>query len=85
MAETPLGTRTQDPSSTTVTSANGVDSSPASSEPADDAESLRGVVALPYKRDILFADEVTLDPDKLPRWKPQIVVDERRLFADDHE
>jgi hypothetical protein len=85
MAETPVETRAQDPPSPTVTSAKGVDSSLASAAQDDDAECLRGVITLPYQRDILFADEVMLAPDKLPRWKPQIIFDERRLFDDHHE
>jgi hypothetical protein len=86
MAETPVETRTEDRMPTpAVTSANGADSAPAVPEEADDAERLRGVVALPYQRDILFTDEVTLATDPLPRWQPQIIVDERRLFDEDHE
>jgi hypothetical protein len=52
---------------------------------ADEAERLRGVVALPYPREILFTDEVALATDQLPRWHPQIIVDERRLLDDEHE
>ena len=86
MAETPMGTRAEDRTqSPAVTSANGSHSLPAFPEPADDAERLRGVVALPYQRDILFTDEVALATDQLPRWQPQIIVDARRHFDDDHE
>jgi hypothetical protein len=87
MAETPMGTRAEDrmqaPAAIPV---NGLGSSPARPEQDDDVERLRGTVALPHDRDILFADEVELDPGKLPRWRPHIIVDESRLFDDDdHE
>ena len=51
----------------------------------EDAERLRGVVALSHERATLFTDEVELDAEKLPRWQPHIRVDERRLIDDDHE
>ncbi len=88
MAETPMGTQSDDrmPSSAVVPT-NGLSSAPALPEHGDDAEPerLRGIVALPNKRDFLFADEVELDAEKLPRWQPHISVDERRLTDDDHE
>jgi hypothetical protein len=86
MGEIPVGTRTEDCiPAPAVTSANGSHSSPASPEQADEVERLRGVVALPYPREILFTDEVALTTDQLPRWQPQIIVDERRLLDDEHE
>jgi hypothetical protein len=51
----------------------------------DDAECLRGVVALPHERAALFTDEVELDTEKLPRWQPHTSVDERRLGDDSDE
>jgi hypothetical protein len=86
MAEIPVGTRTDECiTAPAETSANGSHSSPASSEQVDEVERLRGVVALPYPREILFTDEVALTTDRLPRWQPQIIVDERRLLDDEHE
>jgi hypothetical protein len=60
-------------------------SRPTPPEQDDDAERLRGVVALPHERATILADEVELDAEKLPRWQPHIRVDERRLIDDDHE
>jgi hypothetical protein len=86
MAEIPVGTRTEDCiPAPAATSANGSHSSPGSPEQANEVERLRGVVALPYPREILFTDEVALATDQLPRWQPQIIVDECRLPEDDHE
>ncbi|HKI18713.1 MAG TPA: hypothetical protein VKA15_12580 [Isosphaeraceae bacterium] len=88
MAENPLETLSAGriPSSAVVPT-NGLSSAPAMPEEGDDAERerLRGIVALPHKRDVLFTDEVELDVEKLPRWQPHISVDERRLTDDDHE
>jgi hypothetical protein len=64
---------------------NGLTSAPARHEQDDDAERLRGVVALPHQRDTLFTDDVELDAAKLPRWQPHISVDERRLADNEHE
>jgi hypothetical protein len=61
-----------------------VSSRPALAE-QDDAERLRGVVALPHERAALLTDEVDLDAEKLPRWQPHISVDERRLSDDSDE
>jgi hypothetical protein len=86
VAEIPVGARTEDcVPSPAVMSANGSQSSPTSAEQVDEPERLRGVVALPYPREILFTDEVALATDQLPRWHPQIIVDERRLLDDEHE
>jgi len=86
MAETPMETRSADriPSSAVIPT-NGLSSSLARPAQDDDAGRLRGIVALPHKRDILFADEVELDAEKLPRWQPHISFDKRRLNDDDHE
>lgn len=54
-------------------------------EPDDEPERLRGVVSLPHRRAVLFADEVTLNTGSLPRWRPEIAIDERRLADDDDE
>jgi hypothetical protein len=86
MAETPMGAQAADRMrSPAVTPTNGLSSSPAQPEQDDDAGRLRGIVALPHKRDIIFTDEVELDAEKLPRWQPHICVDERRLTNDDDE
>lgn len=84
MTEATVGTQVADqvrPSSGSPS--NGLRSQPNLIE--DDAERLRGVVALPHERATLLADEVELDAEKLPRWQPHICVDERRLIDDDHE
>jgi hypothetical protein len=70
--------------SSDATSTIGPGFSPARPDEDDDAGRLRGVVALPHRRDILFTDDVELDADTLPHWRPYIIVDERRL-TDDHE
>ena len=58
---------------------------PAHSDQDDDAQRLRGIVALPHQRQVLFTDEVELDAGKLPRWQPRINVAKRRLTDDDDE
>ena len=85
MAEAPTTIQPADPmlSQAAITS-GGLASSPAGPEQDDDVERLRGIVALPHHRDILFSDEVELDSGTLPRWRPHINVDERRLTDDDH-
>jgi hypothetical protein len=86
MAETPEGSQTAGQMlSVVLTPTNEVSSSPARAEQDDNAERLRGIVALPHLRDILFTDEVELDAGTLPRWRPDIIVDDRRLADDDHE
>jgi hypothetical protein len=86
MAETPMGAQAADPMlSTVATPTNGLISPPARPDQDDDAERLRGVVALPHQRSILLTDEVELDVGTLPRWRPHIIVDERRLTDDNHE
>jgi hypothetical protein len=86
MADGPIRTLTANrDSSSTVDPRNGVGSPPGCAEEDADATRLRGIVALPYKRDILFADEVELKLEKLPRWQPQIIVDERRITDDEHD
>ncbi len=73
MAEIPLGTPASDEMlSSVVTPTNGLSASPARPEQDGDAERLRGVVALPHQRDILFTDEVELDAGTLPHWRPHI-------------
>ena len=67
------------------TPTNGLSSSPPRAEQDDNAERLRGVVALPHTRDILFTDEVELDAGTLPHWRPNIIVDDRRIADDGHE
>jgi hypothetical protein len=51
----------------------------------DDGARLRGVVALPHHREMLFTDEVHLDTAMLPRWQPHISLDESHLIDDEHE
>lgn len=86
MAETPTGLQAVDPMRSSAVGPNhGLIASPARPEQDADAERLRGIVALPHERCILFTDEVELNVEKLPRWRPQISVDERRLVHDDHE
>ena len=83
MAETPVGTRAEDRTQASdMIPGNGSGSSPARPEQDDEANRLRGIVALPHDRDILFADEVILDPGKLPRWRPHIKV--RNIVACPH-
>src|SRR5271157_3205840 len=78
MAETPRATQAADRMQSPVaTLKNGSSSSPARQEQDDDAERLRGVVALPRQREILFTDEVELDGGTLPHWRPHIMLDER--------
>ena len=64
---------------------NGLCSAAAHPEQDDDSGHLRGIVAFPRKRNIMFTDEVELDTAKLPRWQPHICVDMRRLAVDDNE
>ncbi len=86
MAETPMWTQAAEPiPSTVATPTNGLISPPARPDQDDDAERLRGVVALTHQRVILFIDEVELDVGTLPRWRPHIIVDERRITDDDNE
>ena len=86
MAETPMGSQAADGiGSSAVIPTNGPSSAPALPEQDVDAGLLRGVVAIPHRRDTLFIDEVELTAAKLPRWQPRISVDERRLADDEHE
>lgn len=86
MAETPVEPKMADRAVTgDVAPRNGLSSAAAQHEPNEDVESLRGVVVLPKKRIPLMADEVELNMAKLPRWRPHISLDERRLIEDDHE
>ena len=86
MAKTPAGTEAANPMQLSLaTPTNGLVSSLARHEQDDDAERLRGVVALPRQQDILFTDEVELDGGTLPHWRPHIIADERRLTDDEHE
>ncbi len=86
MAETPRTTQAADRTQLSVaTLKNGLSSSPALQEQDDDAERLRGIVALPRQREILFSDEVELDGGTLPHWRPHIMLDERRLTDHEHE
>ncbi len=64
---------------------DGAESSPARDDQDDDSERLRGIVALPRPRNVLFIDEVELDRNPLPHWRPQITIDERRLTDEEHE
>jgi len=84
MAETPRATQAADRMQSSVaTLKNGLSSLPARQE--QDGERLRGVVALPRQREILFTDEVELDGGTLPHRRPHIMLDERRLTDDEHE
>jgi len=84
MAETPRATQAADRMQSSVaTLKNGLSSLPARQE--QDDERLRGVVALPRQREILFTDEVELDGGTLPHLRPHIMLDERRLTDDEHE
>jgi hypothetical protein len=86
MPENPIGTPAADAMlSSVATPTNGLSASPARPQQDDDAERLRGVVALPHQRDILFTDEVELDAGTLAHWRPHIIIDERRLTDDDDE
>jgi len=86
MAETPRATQAADRMQLSVaTPKNGLSSLPARPERDDDGERLRGVVALPRQREILFTDEVELDGGTLPHWRPHITLDERRLTDEEHE
>ena len=86
MAESPIETQAVDRTgSPGVSPTNGVTSAPAHSDQDDDAQRLRGIVALPHQRQVLFTDEVELDAGKLPRWQPRINVAKRRLTDDDDE
>ncbi len=85
MADDRMGTQAVDrmPSPALVPT-NGLNPATARPEPDVDAERLRGFVALPHRRAILFTDEVELNAQKLPRWQPHVSVDERRVRDDDH-
>ncbi len=86
MAETSRATQAADRMQSSVaTLKNGLRSLPARQEQDDDGERLRGVVALPRQREILFTDEVELDGGTPPHWRPHIMLDERRLNDDEHE
>jgi hypothetical protein len=86
MAETRMGTQATDPIlPSDATPTNGMTFQPAVPDQDDESERLRGVVALPHQRSVLLTDQVELDVDKLPRWRPHIVVDERRITDDDNE
>ena len=86
MVETPRATEAADRMQSSVaTLKKGLSPSPARKEQDDDAERLRGVVALPRQREILFTDEVELDGGTLPHWRPHIMLDEHRLTDDEHE
>ena len=86
MAESPMEAQAVDRTgSPGVSPTNGLASAPAQSDQDDDLQRLRGIVALPHQRQILFTDEVELDAGKLPRWQPHISVDERRLTDGDDE
>jgi hypothetical protein len=45
----------------------------------DDDGPGRGVVALSYKRRVLFGDSIEIRTAELPRWKPRIHIDDRAL------
>ena len=45
----------------------------------DADDSLRGIVVVPVKRKVLFSDRVELRISELPRWKPEIILDDRTL------
>jgi hypothetical protein len=71
MAETPIGTQAADPMLSTVEPpTSGLISQLDRPVLNDDADRLRGVVALPHQRSILFTDEVELDVGTLPRNLP---------------
>lgn len=86
MAESP--TRTQAPEQMRPSDAiarNGFNPASTGAEHEHDDERLRGIVTLPHTRNVLFTDEVELDRDSLPRWRPQITLELRRLTDDDHD
>jgi hypothetical protein len=87
MAETTDNIPASDPLfSSAETGGNGSNSSPsAHDERSDEAERLRGVVALPHDRPILLTDEVEFGPGALPRWRPQINLDSRHMDAGEVE
>jgi len=39
----------------------------------------RGVFCPPYRREVLFSQQVEIRTAELPRWKPHITIDSRRL------
>ncbi|KPJ58594.1 MAG: hypothetical protein AMJ42_02990 [Deltaproteobacteria bacterium DG_8] len=43
----------------------------------------RGVYSPPYKRQVLFSQEVTIRTADLPRWKPKVIIDRRTLDRSD--
>lgn len=86
MADTSFGTQMTDPIRPLVGSPIiDAGSRAAGTEPDDDVEPLRGIVVLPHPRVALLTDDVVLDVEQLPRWRPQICVAEGRLIDDDHE
>lgn len=86
MAETPMGIPTADQALSSVAiPTDRLSSSAASPQQDDEVDRLRGVVTLPYRREILFSDEVELDAGTLPHWRPQIRIDERHLTDEGDE
>ncbi len=86
MAETPMATQAgAQVQSSVAPPIDGLSSTPTDPELGDGTEGLRGVIALPHKRAVLFTDEIELDVEALPRWRPHISVDERRLANEGHE
>jgi hypothetical protein len=84
MARTPMGTQAADQIlSSVATPTDRSSSAPARPDQDDDPERLRGVIALPRRRNILLSDEVALDAGTLPHWRPDMMVDERRLTDDE--
>lgn len=43
----------------------------------------RGVYSPPYKRQVLFSQEVIIRTASLPRWKPKVIIDRRTLDRSD--
>lgn len=86
MADTSFGTQMTDPLRPVLGSPT-VEPRPraAGGEHDDDREPLRGTVALPHPRAVLLTDDVAVDVERLPRWQPQIFVDEGRRIDDDDE
>jgi hypothetical protein len=52
---------------------------------AEDEMLLKGIFVIPYKRKILFRKRIRIEVSKLPRKKPNIVVDSYRSEDDDDE
>ena len=48
-----------------------------------EAEPPRGTMTVPYQREVIFSQQVEVEIEKLPRWRPLVAIDRRILEASD--